>query len=57
MWSWYDHPESSYRAARARFADDLAGRRITHPVQILHAAGSSMRLQNMVTTCSTDTPY
>lgn len=45
MWSWYDHPESDYRVARARFADDLAGRKITHPGQILHAAGSTMRLQ------------
>lgn len=45
MWSWYDHPESDYRKARARFADDLALRKITHPGQILHAAGSSMRLQ------------
>ncbi|MEN0653924.1 MULTISPECIES: P-loop NTPase fold protein [Hyphobacterium] len=45
MWSWYDHPESDYRAARARFVDDLAKRKITHPGQILHAAGSAIRLK------------
>ena len=45
MWSWYDHPESDYRAARARFDDDLAKRIITHPGQILHAAGSIIRLK------------
>lgn len=45
MWSWYDHGQSDYRAARARFSDDLASRKITHPGQILHAAGSALRLQ------------
>ncbi|APZ97418.1 hypothetical protein BWQ93_02115 [Sphingopyxis sp. QXT-31] len=45
MWSWYDHPASDYQTARARFADDLAKRKITHPGQILHAAGSTMRLK------------
>lgn len=45
MWSWYDHSESDYRAARKRFIEDLDGRKITHPGQILHAAGSTLRLQ------------
>jgi len=45
MWSWYDYGQSDYRAARARFSDDLAGRKITHPGQILHAAGSALRLK------------
>ncbi len=44
MWSWYDHPQTDYQVARARFTEDLALRRITHPGQILHAAGTSMRL-------------
>lgn len=46
MWSWYDHGESDFRAARARFVDDLTARNITHPGQILHAAGSALRLQS-----------
>ena len=45
MWNWYDHPESHYRIARARFVDDLTNRKITHPGQILHAAGSLIRLK------------
>lgn len=45
MWNWYDHSQSDYLAARARFADDLAERRIIHPGQILHAAGSLIRLK------------
>lgn len=45
MWNWYDHSQSDYLAARARFAEDLAERRITHPGQILHAAGSLIRLK------------
>lgn len=46
MWNWYDHGETEYRDARARFVADLVGRKITHPGQILHAAGSAMRLQH-----------
>lgn len=45
MWSWHDYPASIYHDARARFLDDLTHRKMTHPGQILHAAGSAIRLK------------
>lgn len=45
MWSWYDFPQTEYRSARVRLVDELTSRALTHPGQILHAAGSTMRLQ------------
>lgn len=45
MWSWYEFPQTEYRSARARLVDELTSHAITHPGQILHAAGSTMRLQ------------
>lgn len=44
MWGWYDLGMADYADARKRFLDDLNGRKITHPGQILHVAGTSIRL-------------
>lgn len=45
MWSWFDWPETEYRAARARLVDELTGHKLNHPGQLLHAAGTIMRLK------------
>lgn len=45
MWSWSDFPQTEYQSARMRLVDELTSHAITHPGQILHAAGSTMRLQ------------
>lgn len=45
MWGWYDLGMADYADARKRFLDDLNGRKITHPGQILHVAGTSIRLR------------
>lgn len=44
MWSWYDMGESEYRSVRDAYADQLATRSLVHPGQILHAAGTTIRL-------------
>lgn len=44
MWSWYDMGESDYRPVRDAFVDQLAARALVHPGQILHAAGTTIRL-------------
>lgn len=44
MWSWYDLGESQYQPVRDGLMDQLAKREIVHPGEILHAAGSALRL-------------
>jgi hypothetical protein len=45
MWSWYDMGLSEYQPVRDALADELANRMLIHPGEILHAAGTSIRLQ------------
>jgi hypothetical protein len=44
MWSWYDMSEKEYRPVRDTYANQLATRTLVHPGQILHAAGTTIRL-------------
>lgn len=44
MWNWHDMGESEYRRVRDAYADQLATRALVHPGQILHAAGTTIRL-------------
>ncbi|MHC6158373.1 P-loop NTPase fold protein [Bradyrhizobium elkanii] len=44
MWSWYDMGFREYQPVRNEFVDQLANRKLTHPGEILHAAGTSIRL-------------
>ena len=44
MWSWYDLGESQYEPVRDGLMDQLAKREIVHPGEILHVAGSTLRL-------------
>lgn len=44
MWSWYDLGESQYGPVRDGLIDQLAKREIVHPGEILHVAGSALRL-------------
>lgn len=44
MWSWYDMGESEYRPVRNAYASQLQSRALVEPGQILHAAGTSIRL-------------
>lgn len=44
MWNWYDMGESEYRVVRDAYANQLASRALVHPGQILHAAGTTIRL-------------
>ena len=46
MWNWYDMSESEYLPVRDAFADQLVKRKLVHPGEILHAAGTSIRLQS-----------
>lgn len=45
MWEWYDMGETEYRQVRDAFADQLITRSIVHPGELLHAIGTSIRLQ------------
>lgn len=44
MWNWYDMSATDYRTVRDAFADQLAAQSIVHPGELLHAAGTSIRL-------------
>lgn len=44
IWSWFDLPQTEYIAARDRLVKDLTDRALTHPGEILHAAGSALGL-------------
>lgn len=47
MWSWYDLGATDYAAVRAKIVDQLAHRKIVHPGELLHVAGTSLRLLNL----------
>lgn len=44
MWSFYDMGATDYAQVRTVFADQLAKRKIVHPGELLHAAGTALRL-------------
>jgi hypothetical protein len=45
LWGWFDLPQADYMTARTEFAAQLEAREFTHPGEILHAAGITIRLQ------------
>jgi hypothetical protein len=45
MWNWHDLPETNYRRARDTVERQLKAREIVHPGQILHIAGTCLRLR------------
>jgi hypothetical protein len=47
MWSWYDLGATDYTAVRAMIVDQLAHRKIVHPGELLHVAGTSLRLLDL----------
>lgn len=47
LWSFSDAPRSDYDAARAELLEQLHARKLTHPGEILHAVGVTLRLRGL----------
>ncbi|WP_060521637.1 MULTISPECIES: P-loop NTPase fold protein [unclassified Ensifer] len=45
LWSWYELTATDYKTARDELVRQLSGREVVHPGQILHAAGTIIRLR------------
>jgi hypothetical protein len=45
LWGWFDLGHAEYQSARDELANELQGRKLTHPGEILHAAGITIRLR------------